>query len=112
MIERHTEFLRSGIQRTERAYGVSSLSAAEADAARLLQLNRGHWEIENRLHYVRDVSFDEDRCRVRAGTGARVMASIRNLVISIFRLLGFSYVPEGLRYFAMRIERVFELLGI
>ena len=112
MIERHTEFLRSGIQRTERAYGVSSLSAAEADPARLLELNRGHWEIENRVHYVRDVSFDEDRSRVRAGAGARVMASIRNLVISIFRLLGFSYIPEGFRYFAMRIDRIFELLGV
>ncbi len=64
------------------------------------------------MHYVRDVSFDEDRSRVRSGSGARLMASIRNLVISIFRLLGFRYIPEGIRYFAMRIDRTLQLLGI
>jgi len=112
MIERRTEFLRSGAKRTEIAYGLTSLSADRASPQRLLQLNRGHWEIENRVHYVRDVSFDEDRCRVRAGTGARLMASIRNLVISIFRLLGFSYVPQGIRYFSMRIDSALKLLGI
>jgi len=112
MIERCTQFLRTGRQRTEIAYGVSSLGAEEADPERLLELNRGHWEIENRVHYVRDVSFDEDRSRVRAGSGPRLMASIRNLVISILRLLGFRYIPEGTRYFAMRIDRALELLGI
>lgn len=112
MIERRTEFLRSGAQRSEIAYGLSSLNAARATPQRLLELNRGHWEIENRVHYVRDVSFDEDRSRVRANTGARLMASIRNLVISLFRLLGFRYIPDGIRYFAMRIEQALKLLGI
>jgi hypothetical protein len=112
MIERRTEFLRSGTQRAEIAYGLSSLSADRASPERLLELNRGHWEIENRVHYVRDVSFDEDRSRIRASTGARLMASIRNLVISIFRLLGFRYVPDGIRYFAMRIDRTLKLLEI
>lgn len=112
MIERRTEFLRSGTLRTEIAYGLSSLPAERAAPERLLELNRGHWEIENRVHYVRDVSFDEDRSRVRASTGARLMASIRNLVISIFRLLGFRYVPDGIRYFAMRIDLTLKLLGI
>lgn len=112
MIERRTEFLRSGTQRAEIAYGLSSLSADRATPERLLELNRGHWEIENRVHYVRDVSFDEDRSRIRASTGARLMASIRNLVISIFRLLGFRYIPDGIRYFAMRIDQTLKLLEI
>jgi len=112
MIERRTEFLRSGAKRTEIAYGLTSLGVDRASPQRLLELNRGHWEIENRVHYVRDVSFDEDRSRVRAGTGARLMASIRNLVISIFHLLGFHYIPEGLRYFSMRIDLALKLLGI
>lgn len=112
MVERKTEFLRSGNQRTEIVYGLSSLSAEEAPPARLLDLNRGHWEIENRVHYVRDVSFDEDRSRVRAGSGTRLMASIRNLVISVLRLLGFRYIPQGTRYFAMRIDLALKLLGI
>ena len=112
MIERSTEYLRSGRQRTEIAYGLSSLSAAQATAARLLELNRGHWEIENRVHYVRDVSFDEDRCRIRTGSAARVMATIRNLIIRIFRLMGFQYISEGVRHFAMRLELALQLLGI
>ena len=111
-IERDTVLLRSGDRRTEIVYGVTSLDAEEASAARLLELNRGHWEIENRVHYVRDVSFDEDRSRVRAGTGARFMASIRNLVIGIVRLHGFRYIPEGTRYFAMRVDEALRLLGI
>ena len=48
------------------------------------------------MHWVRDVTFDEDRSQIRKKNGAKVMASLRNLVISILRLLGFRYVPEGL----------------
>ena len=77
---------------TEVAYIVTSLTAAEAGPARLLDLSRGHWGIENRLHYVRDVSFNEDRCRARAG--ARVLATLRNLVLHLIRARGLS-VPEA-----------------
>ena len=77
---------------TEVAYIVTSLTAIEADPARLLGLSRGHWGIENRLHYVRDVSFDEDRGRARAG--GRVLATLRNLVLFLIRVRGLS-VPEA-----------------
>jgi hypothetical protein len=76
----------------EVAYIVTSLTAAEAGPTRLLELARDHWAIENRLHWVRDVSMDEDRCRVRAG--ARALAAIRNLVLSLIRARGLS-VPEA-----------------
>lgn len=71
---------------TEVAYVVTSLSIAEAGPARLLALSRGHWAIENKLHWVRDVTMKEDRCRVRAG--ARALATIRNLVLSLIRARG------------------------
>lgn len=77
---------------TEVAYIVTSLSAAEAGPARLLELSRGHWAIENKLHWVRDVTMNEDRCRVRAG--ARALAAVRNLVLSLIRARGWS-VPEA-----------------
>lgn len=77
---------------TEIAYLVTSLTAAQAGPARLLELKRDHWAIENRLHWVRDVSMDEDRCRVRAG--GRALAAIRNLVLSLIRSRGLS-VPEA-----------------
>ncbi len=111
-IERKTKLLSKGQSREEVVCGVTSLTSEKADAARLLELNRGHWQIENRVHYVRDVTFDEDRSQVRNRSGAHMMASIRNLVISIFRLLGFRYIPDAIRYFAMRIEKAFNLIGI
>jgi hypothetical protein len=76
----------------EVAYVVTSLPASEAGPDRLLALVRAHWGIENRLHHVRDVAMDEDRCRVRAG--ARALASIRNLALSLIRARGMS-VPEA-----------------
>jgi predicted transposase YbfD/YdcC len=76
----------------EVVYAVTSLSAAEAGPERLLQLSRGHWGIENRLHWVRDVTMNEDRCRVRAG--ARALAALRNLVLWLIRSRGLS-VPEA-----------------
>ena len=54
------------------SYAISSLPATDADARRLLSLSRGHWGIENRLHWVRDVTFDEDRSQVRTGAAPQV----------------------------------------
>lgn len=107
-IERHTLCIKSGRTRQEVAYGITSV---EDTAERILDLNRRHWEIENKLHWVRDVTFDEDRSQIRKGKGARIMASIRNLVISLIRLFKFRYIPQGLRYFATHLEDVLELVG-
>ena len=60
------------------AYAVTSLPPQEADAGRLLALWRGHWGIENRVHWVRDVTFDEDRSQVRTGSAPQIMAALRN----------------------------------
>lgn len=76
----------------EVVYLITSLTADEAGPDRLLELARAHWGIENRLHYVRDVTFLEDRCRVRAG--ARALASLRNLAIRMIRHAGLS-IPEA-----------------
>jgi predicted transposase YbfD/YdcC len=103
-----------GTRHHELAFGVTSLTKKEASPERLLSLNRGHWVIENRIHYVRDVTFDEDRSRVRKENGPRTMATLRNLVISIFRLLGFEYIPQGIRRFShwRCAEDTLRLLGL
>jgi hypothetical protein len=106
-IERAALFPKSGKCRSETAYGITSL---ENDPKRILAFNRGHWEIENRLHWVRDVTFDEDRHQARKG--AHLMASIRNLVISLIRLLKFRYIPQGLRYFSAHMEDVLSIIGL
>ena len=79
----------------------------------MLDSSRKHWCIENRLHYVRDVTFDEDRSRVRRGAGAQVMASIRNLALSILRIAGARYIPSALRCCARQGDPfVFRLIGV
>jgi hypothetical protein len=93
----NTTELLSEKHRTETGYGITSLTPPQqADAARLLDLSRAHWSIENRLHWVRDVTFDEDRCRIRKGSGAQVMASIGNLAISLLRMAGTRYIASAL----------------
>jgi predicted transposase YbfD/YdcC len=74
--------LAGGKTTEETVFIVTSLSAEQAGEARLAALVRGHWAIENQLHYRRDWSFDEDRCRIRRPNGAQVMAALRNLAIS------------------------------
>lgn len=77
-----------GVTSTEQVYGITSLGPERADATRLLELQRGHWGIENGLHWVRDVSLGEDRCRVRSGSSPQVLSTLRNVVVRLARHVG------------------------
>lgn len=101
-------------QRTtkEIAHCITSLTPEQATPADLAAYIRRHWQIENRLHWVRDVSFDEDRSNVRTGSGPHVMASLRNLAISALRLHGYTNIAEGLRWAGRNPARSMEILGI
>jgi len=72
--------------REETVYGITSLSCQRAKPDQLNELWRKHWAIEDKLHWVRDVTFDEDRSTVRSGNAPQAMTAIRNIVISLFRL--------------------------
>jgi predicted transposase YbfD/YdcC len=72
-----------GVTTRETVYGITSLSVEQADASRLLALTRGHWGIENGLHYKRDVTLGEDASRVRREAGPQVMAALRNSIIHL-----------------------------
>jgi hypothetical protein len=103
VITRERTVQRTGKHTVETTYGLTSLSPARAGPAEVLALNRGHWEIENRLHYVRDVAFDEDRSRVRTGRLPRNLACLSNAAISLVRLRGrFRYQPQAHRHYAAR----------
>ena len=67
----------------EVVHGITSLSPQRAGAKRLLELSRGHWGIENKLHYKRDVTMGEDASRVRKGGAPQVMAALRNSIIHV-----------------------------
>ena len=69
-------------------YAITSLPAAKLDAAALLQLSRDHWQIENCLFHVRDVTFKEDASRVRSGSAPKIMAEIRNATLTMIRRSG------------------------
>jgi predicted transposase YbfD/YdcC len=94
----------------ETHYLITSLGAEEAPPRRLLELSRGHWGIENRLHWVRDVTFDEDRCQVRSGVAPQVMAAIRNTVIGLLRCEGASNIAAALRTYAAHPQRALALV--
>jgi predicted transposase YbfD/YdcC len=94
---------------TETVYAITSLSTDQADAARLLDLSRQHWGIENRLHYVRDVTYREDQARTNAGHAPQVLAALRNTALTILRRLGFRPV-EGIEHFAEHRQQAVDLL--
>lgn len=97
---------------TETVYGLTSLSPQQASPARLLQLNRGHWSIENGSHGVRDMAYDEDRQQIRRQHGPRVMATLRQFAISLLRLAGYRGIAAALRRLAAHRRLAFGLLGL
>jgi predicted transposase YbfD/YdcC len=89
----------------ETVYAITSLTAVQASPAELAAIIRGHWAIEDRLHWVRDMDYDEDRSQVRTASGPRVMATLRNLALTILRLTGHASIAAALRHHARRPER-------
>lgn len=89
----------------ETCYAVTSLTITQASHAQLAAIIRGHWGIEDRLHWVRDMTFGEDHSQVRTAAGPRIMASLRNLVVTILRLAGAASIAAALRYHARRPSR-------
>jgi hypothetical protein len=103
---------RNGRWKVELHYKVTSLRPAQADAAQLLQLSRGHWAIENQLHHVRDVTLGEDASRIRSGAAPQAMAALRNLVLTIVRLAGARSCAAGLRHFSWHADQAAAALGL
>jgi predicted transposase YbfD/YdcC len=97
---------------SETSYYVSDLSRALGGIQALAYYIRGHWGIENRSHHVRDVTFAEDHCQVRRGGAPQVLATLRNLAISLLRLAGFRNIAAGRRWVAFDYTRGLKLLGI
>lgn len=93
--DRHNH--RTGEKTREHVFAITSLTADEATPEQLAAYVRGHWGIENRLHWVRDVTYGEDHSQIRTGHAAHVMATLRNLAISLHRLNGATNTAQALR---------------
>ena len=111
-IERQVTHQKSGKRSQEVVYGCTSLTKERASAEVLLKLVRGHWTIENRSHWVRDVTFDEDRSQVRQGNIPQVMAALRNMVIGLLRKAGESNIAAACRKYAAQPQAALALIGI
>src|SRR5262249_37119019 len=93
-------------------YALTSLSPETADAGRLRMLARGHWQIENGVHYVKDVTLGEDRSTIRVGHGPSVMAILRDTVVSLLHRAGWRTIAERLRFFSGDVCAALAFLGI
>src|SRR6266699_7346617 len=103
---------KTGTERTEVVYGVTSLSSKRATPGRVLELVRGHGAIENKSHWVRDVTFDEDRSQVRCGNTPQVMAALRNTAIGLLRWAGHTNIAAACRRLAAQPAQALALIGI
>jgi hypothetical protein len=105
-----SEVRRGGERTVEVSYAITSVPRDRAGAATLLDWLRGHWGIENRLHYVRDVTMGEDANRTRTGSGPQVLAALRNAVIGRLRLSGSTNIAASLRRNAARVREVLKTI--
>ena len=111
LIERHVTGLDGKPLSDVAALGVTSLTAARADPARLAGLVRGQWAIES-LHWLRDTLYREDQSQVRTRSGPRAMAALRNLAIGALHLAGRHDTTEATRWAGRSMDRPFTILGL
>jgi predicted transposase YbfD/YdcC len=103
---------RKGKTTVEVVHAITTLSSAKAAAAEILPYWRGHWGIENRLHWVRDAVLREDNCGANLGHSPQNLAACRNVGLSILRLSGAKAILSTLRCFASRPLEMLKFLGI
>jgi predicted transposase YbfD/YdcC len=96
----------------ETRYFITSVPRDLAGASQLLVWGRGHWSVENRSHYVRDVTLGEDASRIRKGSGPEIMAALRNAAIGFLRSTSATNIAEAVRRNASRVRTLFARLGI
>jgi len=101
---------RRGKKTIEVVYVITSAEHPAAPPATLAAWVQGHWGIENQLHWVRDVTFDEDRSQVRTSNAPRVMATLRNTAISLLRMTGWTNIAAALRHHARHPDRALTCL--
>ena len=107
---RRTRTTRQGKKSVEVVYIITSMPSADASPTQIATWVQGHWGIENKLHWVRDVVFDEDRSTVRTGNAPRVMATLRSTAISVLRLAGITDIARATRHHARDANRPVQLL--
>jgi predicted transposase YbfD/YdcC len=106
------ERTQHGQTTVEVVHGITSLSPQRADAQRLLEVTRGHWGIENELHYRRDVTLAEDASRIRKGVAPQVMAALRNSVLHVLSEVAAPSVASAIRTMGNCLSQALSILGL
>ena len=106
------ERTEQGKQSVEVVHGITSLRPERADARRLLELTRGHWGIENQLHYKRDVTLGEDASRVRKGAAPQVMAALRNSIVHVLSAVVAPSLAAAMRTMGNCLSQALMVLGL
>lgn len=110
MIERESIDKKSGEQRHERIYGITSVSTERADAEQVLRDNRGHWCVES-CHYMIDWNYDEDRSRIRTGHGPENITRLRRFAIGLLKSRNMAEsIPEKMKKLLLNTRAVFDIL--
>ena len=109
-LERSVRVLKTGELRTEIVFGLTSLTAEVANPQRLLALVRGHWGIENKLHWRRDVILHEDQTRTKSATFGQAIACLNNLVIGLTCRLGWTNLAQARRHFDAHPDLAIQVL--
>ena len=110
VIEREVTNKKTGKRTREVAYGLTSRTTCEATPKRLLEINRGHWAIENSCHYILDWNFDEDRSRIRTGHGPENISRLRRFAIGLLKSKKTKSVAQKMRQLNRDIRLVFDYL--
>lgn len=110
LVERYVHDLHGNPKSAVAALGLTCLSAAQADPERLATLIRGHWGIES-LHWVRDVTFDEDRSQLRKGSAPQILAGLRNLAVGALHTAGRTKIAASLRWISRDPTRILDILS-
>jgi predicted transposase YbfD/YdcC len=111
-LTRQVTNIKTNQTRQETVVGIARLLNEENPAEQIIDLVRGHWSIENRLHRQRDVLFLEDKSTIRKRNAPQVMAALKNLVISLYHRASVRYFPAAFRRFLASPEELFDLLGL
>ncbi|MCK0093904.1 ISAs1 family transposase [Rhodococcus sp. F64268] len=106
---RRTVTNKDGKRTVEVVYLITSADCIAASPQVLASWVQGHWAIENRLHWVRDVTFGEDLSQVRTGQAPRIMATCRNIAVGLLRLAGWDNIAAGLRHHARHPDQALAL---
>jgi len=110
LVERHCTDKKTGATSREIAYGLTSRTPEQANPQRVLQVNRGHWTIENSCHYILDWNYDEDRSRIRTGYGPENITRLRRFAIGVIKSQGGRSVAQKMRQLTRHVRLVFDYL--